>query len=294
MKEKKAAAFPQGRILYTEGDSSLNPHYIELYRNACKKYGLRLQFGTYDPNLPATEGLSACRMEDGSQECVPQFVINRTRNERLAECLEQAGICVFNSSFVTKIGNDKAEAYRYMQQRNIPIMPTVYGTRQPPQWYPAVVKSCDGHGGTEVYFVQNKEEWQRWKEQSRQETKRYVIQKAASDFGMDVRVYVVGNKIKAAVLRRSRTDFRSNYCLGGHVRMYRLSAVERELAERVIDGLSIGMAGIDFIFHQGQMVFNELEDVAGARGLYTLTDYDIVDDYVKYITEQMTDIMKKS
>ena len=47
--------------------------------------------------------------------------------------------------------------------------------------------------------------------------------------------------------------------------------------------LSIGMAGIDFIFHQGQMVFNELEDMVGARGLYSLTDHDIVDDYVGFV-----------
>ena len=47
------------------------------------------------------------------------------------------------------------------------------------------------------------------------------------------------------------------------------------------------MAGIDFIFHQGQMIFNEIEDVAGARSLYSLTDYDIVDDYVSYIQEEL-------
>ena len=65
--------------------------------------------------------------------------------------------------------------------------------------------------------------------------------------------------------------------------MYELSGEERELAERVTEGLSIGMAGIDFVFHKGQMMFNEIEDVAGARALYSLTDYDIVDDYVDYI-----------
>ena len=56
--------------------------------------------------------------------------------------------------------------------------------------------------------------------------------------------------------------------------------------QRAADGLSIGMAGIDFIFDHGRMVFNEIEDMAGARGLYSLTDYDIVDEYIGFIQEE--------
>lgn len=276
-----------GWIVYADGDSSLNPHYIDLYRNACKKRGITVKLGIYDQSQNLlSKGLSSCRLEDGSAG-VPEFVVNRTRDYHFAEWLEQAGIRVFNRPFITKIGNDKAEAYRYMQQRNIPVMPTLYGTQTPPKWYPAVVKSCDGHGGTEVFLIRDHTEWLKWKEQhikkNNQTVKQYVIQQAASSAGKDIRIYVVGNKIKAAVLRTSQTDFRSNYCLGGNVQMYNLSSKERELAERVIEGLSIGMAGIDFIFHKDQMMFNEIEDVAGARALYSLTDYDIVDDYVDYI-----------
>ena len=88
------------------------------------------------------------------------------------------------------------------------------------------------------------------------------------------------------MLRTSETDFRSNYCLGGSVELYQLSGRERELVQRAADGLSIGMAGIDFIFDHGRMVFNEIEDMAGARGLYSLTDYDIVDEYIGFIQEE--------
>ena len=57
---------------------------------------------------------------------------------------------------------------------------------------------------------------------------------------------------------------------------------------RVTDGLDIGMAGIDFIFHHGRMVFNEIEDAAGARALYTLTDYDLVEDFVGCICSRIS------
>lgn len=299
--EKKAFS---GWILYDENDSGYSRHYISLYRNACRKRGMSIRAGIYIQRQ-LSEGLSAFRIEhntsdglavhaasDGllehlAADRLPDFVINRTRDYRLARWLEEAGVRVFNPSFLTRIGNDKAWAYRYMKQKKIPVMPTLCGTQMPPQWYPAVVKSCAGHGGTEVELIRCEADWERWKAWKEQKDRQYIVQQAASCLGKDLRVYVVGNQIRAAVLRTSETDFRSNYCLGGRVQLYPVSDSVKELTGRVMEGLCIGMAGIDFIFHNGQPVFNEIEDVAGARGLYSLSDYDIVDDYISYIQEEL-------
>lgn len=283
-----------GWILYADGDSSLNPHYIDLYRNACQKRGMSIEWGSYSPAL-LDAGSSADKIKELRELLIrkrPGFVINRTRDCRLAELLELQGIRVFNNSRIARLGNDKSEAYHYMQQHGIPVMPTLFGTEAPPPWYPAVIKSCDGHGGTEVFFIRDGAMWKEWKQNESVQTngcrgKRYVVQQAASDCGKDVRVYIVGNRIAAAVLRTSKTDFRSNYCLGGSVELYELSRKERALVQRTVAGLSIGMAGVDYIFHKGEMVFNEIEDMAGARGLYSLTDYDIVDEYISYIWEEL-------
>lgn len=282
-----------GWILYADGDSSFNAHYIDLYRNACQKRGMFIQLGSYHPAVFAAAAADKSRqvyeMPDSKR---PEFVINRTRDYRLAEFLEAQGIRVFNHSQVARLGNNKAEAYRYMQRKGIPVMLTLYTAQTPPPWYPAVIKSCDGHGGTEVYLIRDEAGWKEWKQNlpvfgGRNCGRQYVVQQAASDLGKDVRVYIVGNRIAAAVMRTSETDFRSNYCLGGSVELYELSGKERMLVQRTIAGLSIGMAGIDFIFHEGEMVFNEIEDMAGARGLYSLTDYDIVDEYIHYIWEEL-------
>lgn len=278
-----------GWMVYTAGDGSKNPHYLRLYENACKKRGMSVAQCLYHPKMlgdKAAEG----RLRELLLAQAPVFVINRTRDYRLAKWLEAAGICVYNHSLVARLGNDKALAYHYMQRRGIPVMPVLYGTDKPPQWYPAVVKSCGGHGGTEVFLIRSQAMWEEWKAQHGEAGsggRRYLVQQAASELGRDVRVYLVGNKIAAAVLRTSETDFRSNYCLGGSVELYPLSDRERELVRRAVDGLSIGMAGIDFIFDHGQMVFNEIEDMAGARGLYSLTDYDIVDEYIGFIQEEL-------
>lgn len=282
-----------GWILYSDKEKGISDGYIDLYRKACEKNAMSAELG-----ICGTEWTSGPEYERKLKELVirekPVYVINRTRDYHIARMLENMGILVFNNSKIAELGNDKAKAYHYMEQRGIPVMPTVYGIQKAPRWYPAVIKSCDGHGGTEVYLVQNEAAWAEWKSGhqaqngSLPQKKQYIMQQASSEPGRDLRVYIVGNKITAAVLRTSDTDFRSNYCLGGRIELYTLSARERSLAEQAAAGLEIGMAGIDFIFHNGEMIFNEIEDTAGARGLYALSDYDIADDYVRYIKKELS------
>lgn len=96
-----------GWILYSNRDSGINMHYVNLYRKACEKRGMNVRFGVYDPEL-LSAGLKACQIEGEAEKDLPQFVINRTRDDQLAERLESYGIHVFNSSFLTRLGNDKS------------------------------------------------------------------------------------------------------------------------------------------------------------------------------------------
>ena len=52
-----------GWILYSNRDSGINMHYVNLYRKACEKRGMNVRFGVYDPEL-LSAGLEACRIED--------------------------------------------------------------------------------------------------------------------------------------------------------------------------------------------------------------------------------------
>ena len=85
------------------------------------------------------------------------------------------------------------------------------------------------------------------------------------------------------MLRVSEKDFRSNFCLGGKAMEYELSPWEKNEVQKVIDQFNISYAGLDFIFDNGKIIFNEMEDVVGARMLYTYTDIDIVDEYLNFI-----------
>ena len=194
-------------------------------------------------------------------------VINRSNDYRIAEFYESRGARVFNPAAFTRLANDKQAAYDFMEQNGVEIMPTRYSTP------PFVKKPRDGHGGAGVVMCHRADEYD----------ENSVCQKPASDLGKDLRVWVLGGEIRAAMLRVSKEDFRSNFCLGGEAVPYILSADETALVKKIITLVKGDYFGVDFVFNNGKIVFNELEDAVGARMLYAKTDIDILSEYCEYI-----------
>ena len=174
------------------------------------------------------------------------FVINRTNNAGIAQNFEDRGIRVFNP-------NDKQKCYEFMRENGIEIMPI--NQTEPP----LVEKPANGKGGRDVRLIKSGKVAFK---------KGFVYQKPASDLGKDLRVWLIGGKIICAVLRKSETDFRSNYCLGGSAEIYRLSKSERALVYKIASRIKYDYIGIDFVFDGGKAVFNEIEDAVGARMVY--------------------------
>ena len=201
------------------------------------------------------------------------FVINRTNNYRIAEGFEKRGIRVFNPSGLTRLANDKQKCYEFMRDNGIDILPVDYKTP------PLVMKPVDGKGGKNVIFV---------RDGVPPEKDGYVYQKPASDLGKDLRIWLIGGKIIAAVLRESKTDFRANFCLGGSATPYTLSAEETALIDKISGFLEYDYIGIDFLFNGGKIIFNEIEDSVGARMLYNLTNIDIIEKYCEYIKAKIS------
>lgn len=217
-----------------------------------------------------TENLNVCLVDENYRGSA-DFVINRTNDYRIAEFYESRGIRVFNPSALSKIANDKQACYEFMQSHDIPIMPINYGK------VPAVKKTIDGHGGEGVVMINSPEPFE----------KNYVYQKPCDTPGKDVRVWVIGGEIIASILRESKTDFRSNYCLGGRAEVYSLSPEEKSLVKKIISLVDSDYIGVDFLFNNNRPVFNEIEDTVGARMVYNKTDIDILSIYCDYIKKEM-------
>lgn len=226
--------------------------------------------------------LELCLLKDLDYRNLPDFAIMRAIAPDISKKLEEYGVRVFNSSFVSETANNKSAAYSLMRENNIPFMP-IYSDISDIQ-FPVVVKSNSGHGGTEVFWADNLNELEHYRRLLKNDC---VIQAPCSDLGRDVRVYVMGSHIISAMLRISDNDFRSNFCLGGRAEVYTLSPEEKSLVYKIAGLINADYIGIDFIFNNGKIIFNEIEDVVGSRMLYTYTDIDIVQLYTDYICKQM-------
>lgn len=237
-----------GVLIYTEKEAARNSYVVDKY---IEYLGVRLVGKEYDGNA--------------------DFVINRTNDYKVAQRFEKRGIRVFNPSSLSRLANNKQLCYEYMQKNGIPIMPVNYTGA------PVVKKKVDGSGGKEVYMLNQAEPFEQG----------YVYQKPCDTLGRDLRVWVLGGEIVASILRESKTDFRSNFCLGGTATPYTMSDKEIQLVNKVISLVESDYIGIDFIFNNGELVFNEIEDTVGARMVYTTSDIDIISMYCDYIKKQI-------
>lgn len=200
------------------------------------------------------------------------FVINRTNNETIAKNYENHNIRVFNPSSLSHLANDKQLCYEFMMKNGIEIMPINY------KEYPLVVKPKNGKGGKGVRLIESGEI---------PKDDNLVYQKVASNKGKDLRVWLLGGKIIASILRQSDKDFRSNFCLGGKASIYNLSDDEKELIFKIASLIKYDYIGIDFVFNNNKIVFNEIEDSVGARMIYSLTNIDILSEYCDYIKNEL-------
>ena len=199
---------------------------------------------------------------------LPPFAVMRCIRPDLSAALEAHGVRVFNGAATARIANDKWETFLLARDLGVPTLETVrfVWPGPPPLPPPYVVKSLDGHGGSEVFCVRSADALA---EAVAQTGKRaFVAQPLCDEPGVDMRLYAVGGETVAAVRRVSRTDFRSNFKLGGEVAPATPTEGQREAVRRLHGRLGFDFAGVDFIRHGGRWVLNEVEDVVGTRMLY--------------------------
>lgn len=220
------------------------------------------------------------------------FVINRTRDTLVATHFEQMGCKVFNHSKVTEICNHKGKTHQLVNHAGIPSVKTLLGNihyfkpDMLPFPYPIILKSVNGHGGSEVHKIHNKIELET--QLKALKTEDFVLQELCSNPGIDVRVFTLGKEVLAAVKRTSTKSFKSNYSLGGSATSYTLQPEEEAMVKKILNLLDFDLVGIDFILDQeGRFLFNEIEDVVGTRTLYLNYDFDVVAMFLEYISKQL-------
>ena len=103
--------------------------------------------------------------------------------------------------------------------------------------------------------------------------------------GHDIRAYVVGDRIVAAMERYNENDFRSNIANGGTATACIATEEMERIAVTAVKKLGLDFAGVDLLIARGGTPFLcEVNSNAQFKGLKDATGIDITDALFAYIT----------
>lgn len=102
--------------------------------------------------------------------------------------------------------------------------------------------------------------------------------------GADIRCFVVGEKVVAAMKRQgAEGEFRSNIHRGGSASLITISAEERKTALRAANTMGLNVCGVDILRSEKGPVVMEVNSSPGLEGIETATGKDIASDIIRFI-----------
>ncbi|MBV2127636.1 ATP-grasp domain-containing protein [Arsukibacterium indicum] len=206
---------------------------------------------------------------------------------------------ISESPAALRLGRDKLKSLQYLQARGLPFPAT--GIAYTPQGFrqlaktigtPMIVKLIESTEGTGIFLARSEKEMDNIVKTFGQLGASYVIQSfIAEAAGTDVRAFVIGGKVAAAMCRRSQDgDFRSNVALGGCSEPYQLTENEEEIVLSATAAIGINVAGVDFVrADSGPMLLevNVSPDFTGEQGIEKVTGVNIADAIIDHVVAQV-------
>jgi len=102
--------------------------------------------------------------------------------------------------------------------------------------------------------------------------------------GADIRCFVIGDKVVAAMKRQAKPgEFRSNLHRGGSASLIRITPEERSTATRAARTMGLNVAGVDILRSNHGPVVMEVNSSPGLEGIEKATDRDIASMMIEFI-----------
>jgi RimK family alpha-L-glutamate ligase len=113
----------------------------------------------------------------------------------------------------------------------------------------------------------------------------YYIQEYLPHFQEDIRAFVVGGVIVAAMLRRGK-DWKTNFSKGAEITPIDLSPEMEAMALRAVKTIGLDYAGVDLMTAEdGRIYVIEINSIPGWRGLQKVTDINIPGRIIDHVLE---------
>lgn len=153
---------------------------------------------------------------------------------------------------------------------------------------PLVIKLLEGTQGIGVVLAETRTAAESVIEAFMGLNANILVQQYISEAkGADIRCFVVGNKVVAAMKRQAKAgEFRSNLHRGGTATAVKLSAAERKTALQAAKCMGLAVAGVDILQSSDGPVVMEVNSSPGLEGIEAATTVDVAGAILDYLQQQ--------
>lgn len=271
---------------------------------ACKKRKHKVKvFNTLKFSIRVEKGNPALFYKDdlfeGYDAVIPRIGASITFfGTAIIRQLEQMGVFCLNTSLAITTSRDKLRAIQTLSRHNIGIPVTAFvrnkdaiipAIAEVGQGEPVVIKLLEGTQGVGVILADTDKVAQAIIETLQSANINVLIQKFVKESkGKDIRAFVVGGQVVAAMRRVAQGDeFRSNVHRGGNVEAVKLSEEYEQTAIHAAQIMGLEVAGVDMLEGKDGPSLMEVNSSPGLEGIERASGADIAGAIVDYLEQKV-------
>ncbi len=209
---------------------------------------------------------------------------------------EMMGVYPLNESVAIGRSRDKLRSMQILARDGIGLPVTTFA-HDPSQTEevvklaggaPLVVKLLEGTQGIGVVLADTDRSAKSVIEAFRGANVNILVQEFIKEAGgSDIRAFVVGGKVIAAMKRQgAEGEFRSNLHRGGSAQMVKISPEERSTAVRAAKSLGLNVCGVDMLRTNHGAVVMEVNSSPGLEGVEKATGIDIAGKIIEFMEKE--------
>ncbi len=211
---------------------------------------------------------------------------------------EQMDVFCANSSLGITRSRDKLRALQLLSRHDIGITPTEFVRRREDALpaiervggAPVVIKLLKGTQGVGVILAETDKMAETIVETLQSARQNVLIQKfVAESKGKDVRAFVVGDRVVAAMRRTAQgQEFRSNVHRGGTSEALDLPPEYERAATRAAQIMGLRVAGVDMLEGADGPQIMEVNSSPGLQGIERTTGVDVAGAIIEYLEDHLS------
>ena len=216
---------------------------------------------------------------------------------------EVSGVYSLNGSVAITRSRDKLRAHQLLARKNIAMPITSYAhsanaTEDLIKFVggaPLIVKVLSGTQGRGVLLAETNKAAESLINAFLNLEADFLVQEFIKEAsGSDIRCFVIGDKVFAAMKRQSADgDFRSNLHSGGSAEPVKLRPEERAVAVKAAKSLGLDVAGVDIVRSSHGPLVLEVNSSPGLEGIEKVTGKDIATAIIEHIEKFAINRFKK-